>query len=523
MHASSTQVLIAGAGPVGLTCALVLARHGIQVRIIDEGESPSEHSKALVLWRGSLKALHPYIETSLFRTGRADVRGVQLSSEKAPIAHMSLEDEDRGVVPGIFIPQYDTESCLIEALRERGVEVERGSRLTSFSSAAEGASAQLSTTGGDEEITVPWLIGCDGGHSLIRKTLGLSFEGRSSDRRWLIADVDIDRDEDIHVLHVVRAAAGMVVCIPISEGRWRILVDAGDGDGGDSPEAPTIEEIQQIIDDRTSLGWKIRNQYWLTHFKINERQVESYVNGRVLLAGDAAHVHSPAGAQGMNTGIQDAVNLSWKLAMVLKGQAPESLMRTYDEERIPVGAAVIKASGLMTRAAMNTSPIAIGLGKVLAPIMTTLPMVRKRAMAFLTEDSVSYREGSLAGIRADHVSHGPGDLFPDFMIQMEGDSRPAVDLLMDPGFTLIVIGDSKEPTALVECFLNSGVDLNVRQVGPAGQAQDNGGRLVDAFNLPSSGFILVRPDSVIAAVSEEVGPLVSWFKGVTSGQAFKAI
>ena len=295
-----------------------------------------------------------------------------------------------------------------------------------------------------------------------------------------------------------------VVLLPLSEERWRIIVDAGEIEEAGDAGAPTIEDIQQAIDDRTSLGWKIMAQHWLTHFHINERQVDSYVNGRVLLAGDAAHVHTPAGGQGMNTGIQDGVNLAWKLAMVLRGQASESLMCTYHSERHPVGAYVIKASSMMIRAAMNTSPLAIGIGKVLAPIMTTLPTVRKRAMAFLTEDFVSYRESPLAGMRSGQGSHGPGDAFPDFMIRFsDGEHRSAIELLKDPGFTLVVVGDSVDSKPIVDRFKQAGIDLHVRLVATDADAQDNEGRLVDAFGLPDGGFVLVRPDSYVATVSND--------------------
>ncbi|MBG84936.1 MAG: hypothetical protein CMJ40_10390 [Phycisphaerae bacterium] len=516
MQSPSTQVLVVGAGPVGLTCALVLSRLGIRVRIIDEQPSKASYSKALVLWRGSLKTLNPFIDISRFEAGHSDVRGARLSSKKDSIAHMSLEDEDRGVVPGIFIPQYDTESCLIDALQEQGIEIERGSRLESFSQSDDGVSVRVASGNGDEDIQASWLIGCDGGHSTIRKTLGLSFDGQSREHRWLLADVDIDRQEDEHELRIVQSGLGAVVCFPISERRWRIIVDAGEVEDGVDAGAPAIEDIQQAIDDRTSLGWRIMAEHWLTHFHINERQIDCYVNGRVLLAGDAAHVHTPAGGQGMNTGIQDAVNLAWKLSMVLSDQAPDSLMQSYHAERHPVGAYVIKASRLMMRAAMDTSPFAIGLGKVLAPIMTTLPMIRKRAMSFLTEDFVSYRDGPLAGVRSGWTGHGSGDAFPDFMIRMnDGDDRAAIHLLKEPGFTLVVIGDPDEPRVIVDSFIRASIDLHVRRVCTGGDAEDIDGRLADAFELPAGGYVLVRPDSFIAVVSNDAGRVTEWLSVLT--------
>ena len=178
----------------------------------------------------------------------------------------------------------------------------------------------------------------------------------------------------------------------------------------------------------------------------------------------------------------------------------------------------------MIRAAMNTSPLAIGLGKVLAPIMTTLPMLRKRAMAFLTEDFVSYRESPLAGMRSSHASHGPGDAFPDFMIRFsDGDHRSAIELLNAPGFTLVVVGDSVDPKPIVDSFRLAGIDLHVRAITASGDAQDNEGRLVDAFDIPDGGFVLVRPDSYIASVSRDAQRVAEWLSGIQSGRWLNGI
>ena len=523
MKSSIPQVLVVGAGPVGLASALALARLGISVRIIDQSTDVNIYSKALVLWRGSLKALNPFLDISLLTDAHPDFRGLKASSKEEAIAYMSFEDDSRGIKPGVFIPQYETESCLINALESNGVTIERGVGLKSFTHSETGVIASLESEQGIENLEIPWMIACDGGHSTVRKALGLKFEGVTAERRWLIADVDIDQDEDVHSLQIIRNTHGVVVGFPIEGRRWRLLVDGGEV-SDDGEIQVTVEEIQAAIDDRTSLGWTITNHYWLTHFHINERQVDDYVIGRVLLAGDAAHVHTPAGGQGMNTGLQDAINLAWKLAMVLHEQAPESLMRSYQSERHPVGRAVIKGSALIMRAAMHTSPLSMGLGKVLLPMISSLSMIRKKAIAFLTEDSISYRESPLAGIRPEGVTHGPGDLFPDYIIRTkDGCQNPATVLLSDPGFTLVAFGESVETQSLIDLFSQSGLPLHVRHVHTDGDAEDFDGHLARAFNLSAAGYVLVRPDSFIAVVSNDAGRVTEWLSGLTSGRYMNGI
>ena len=201
-----------------------------------------------------------------------------------------------------------------------------------------------------------WLLGCDGGHSAIRKSLGLEFPGATLDHRWLIADVAIEQASDPSRIRIELDRGGVVAVFPVGAGRWRVVADLGRSD--DAASEPTLADVQRLLDARTTLEWTATRAYWLGHFKINERQVERYRHGRILLAGDAAHVHSPAGGQGMNTGMQDAQNLAWKLAVHLRDGGDESLIDTYHAERHPVGHQVIRDSARMLRMTMLTNRLA---------------------------------------------------------------------------------------------------------------------------------------------------------------------
>ncbi|MEE2906742.1 MAG: FAD-dependent monooxygenase, partial [Planctomycetota bacterium] len=364
--------------------------------------------------------------------------------------------------------------------------------------------------GESETQQVSWLLGCDGGHSIVRKHLGLSFPGETMDRRWLLADIGIEESIPMDELRVETAPQGAVACFPISSHRWRVICDAGPIEEGAEPQPVTLEQIQEIMRERTSWGWTIREAFWLTEFHVNERQVEQYRHGRVFLAGDAAHVHSPAGGQGMNTGMQDAINLAWKLAMVQGGQAPEALLDTYQAERHPIGAMVVKGSATLIRNATRTSRMARGVRSFLIPLATSIGPVRRKLVGMLTEDNVTYRDGPLAGIRRSHVSHGPGDGFPDRFISMNGQEMSSTHLLRNAGPTVVVFGDDQDLSGLTFGFDGKGMPVVKKRVGSGGDAEDSEGVLARTLGLHDGGLVLVRPDGVIAAVGQEAGELQAW-------------
>ena len=471
----TTSVLIAGAGPVGLTAALMMARHGTPLRIIDVNEGPTTLSKALVVWRRTLQVLDPALPWQRVLEGhiRAE-RGLFFDSGK-PIAELPFESGDHGMPAGVFIPQCDTEQLLTEALAEHGVQVERSTKLESFEPGDEGVVCSLST---GETLQTPWLIGCDGAHSTVRHTLDLAFPGETVDQRWLLADIIIDGDAPQGAAVMEGGPQGPVALFPISENRWRVIASAGERAPGQDYADPTVEDIQRVIDTRSAMNWTIREALWLGQFGVNERQIASYVHGRVLLAGDAAHVHSPAGGQGMNTGMQHAANLAWKVSLVERGAAARSLIDTYQAERHPIGAAVVKYTGRMLKAAMIENSIVRSLRGTAMHLALSVPALRRKVASALTEDVVCYRNSPLAGGGGTRRLR-PGDALPDR-----------------------VWGD-----VLVSDALRGGEALHISDAD-AGPAQLGLGgfpirRVVDAALVAElGGQVLVRPDGVIAAMGE---------------------
>ena len=244
--------------------------------------------------------------------------------------------------------------------------------------------------------------------------------------------------------------------------------------------------MQEVLDRRTDLGWKVASSHWTSDFGVNERQVEQYVHGRVLLAGDAAHVHSPAGGQGMNTGIQDAANLAWKLALVHRGAAGAGLLATYHAERHPVGAAVLRQSGAMLQASMVDGPLGF-VRDHLAPVALSIPALRDRFVAFLTEEAVSYRDGPLA----DGSGHRHG--------VRSGDGWP-----LSPGARaeLVLLGDAADSDAPAHFGGPGGFPLTVTRAVTDDHVAETIGS--------DTGAVLVRPDGAVASVADHAHTVTEW-------------
>ena len=422
---AKVDVLISGAGPVGLTMANELVRHGISVRIVDKSAERTDKSKALVLWSRTLELFDHAGYVEPFLAAGMQAHGAQMSNGKDVIARISLDDIESVYPYALMIPQSDTERVLEEQLAKRGVKVERTVGLESFTDQGNQVQAVLRKASGESEtLTADWLVGCDGAHSAVRHGLGFTFDGTTQPSDWYLADGHISGLEPQDRLHIFWHKDGILAFFPITEGRWRVIADLGPAQGDAHCPDPTLQEVQALITLRGTDGIVIKDAYWLAAFRINERKVSQYGRGRAFLAGDAAHIHSPAGGQGMNTGMQDAFNLAWKLSLVIGGVCKPSLLDSYSVERSAVGDMVLRNASRLTDAAIVRNPIIQGLRNTVVKFALGFPQLGHRVANLLAELDIGYPKSPLTVAGAHHPSaRKAGERWPERLPADPGRAR----------------------------------------------------------------------------------------------------
>ncbi len=392
-----TEVLVVGAGPTGLTAAAALSRWGVKARVIDQAPAPSDQSKALGVQPGTLECLRDVFGARL---------PAQMIQEGFPVKafHLRVEgqrtlDIDTSVIPSAYnfilvLEQSKTERLLAEVLSGESIPVERSRALLETREEGNGVLSRTRKSDGTEEvIRSQFVLGCDGAHSLVRHQAGIDFQGKPYSADFILGDVRLEWACPDGEIQIFLGNRGVAAAFPIKgDHRFRFILIPKEKTAVESL-AISPEEFNRTARGLCPLPLKMLEPIWLTRFRVHHRRAKRFQKGRLFLLGDAAHIHSPIGGQGMNTGIQDAVNLSFKVARVLRHGAPLESLNGYEAERVPVADAILKNTDAATRTILlGENPFLQKMAFYLAPRLGRLPFLQKKILRGISQIEVARRE-----------------------------------------------------------------------------------------------------------------------------------
>ncbi|GAB3162280.1 FAD-dependent monooxygenase [Myceligenerans halotolerans] len=438
-----TQVLIVGAGPTGLALAVQLRRHGIACRVIDKHAGVLELTKSAALHARTLEHFRDLgvADRILAEGQRVDVLALRTGyRDRIAVDFRALADTAYPYM--IDIPQARTEHILIDRLADAGVRVEREAACTAVEQTADGVRASVATTDGTETISADWLVGCDGARSTVRALIGKDFAGAAYADDWVLCDAVVDWPLPRNEMTFSGDGEGIYGVFPLpGERRYRLAyTQRRDSDG--TPIEPDLADAQQAM-ARTGIQGRIHtvDEFWT--FNLAHRQADGYRRGRVFLAGDAGHVHTPFGGQGLNLGVGDAINLGWKLAAVIDGTAPQSLLDSYETERHHVAEQVVAFTHLGAQAMLLRGDPRRHLRDAVMTALQAAPPVRRTMARRLSQLAHSYRATS--AVRGPVRSPRAGDRLPDPMLYDGVANRPVRlhDWLPSDRYTLLLTGDRR--------------------------------------------------------------------------------
>jgi 2-polyprenyl-6-methoxyphenol hydroxylase-like FAD-dependent oxidoreductase len=436
---SNAPILIIGAGPTGLNLALRLARSGTAFCIIDEHDGPAQESRALAVHARTLEFYHQLGLADAIVDAGTRIGGIRMYRDGRARGHIKLGDISAGLSPYPFIldfPQDEHERLLVDRLRDMGIEVERRTALASFTQDPDGADAVLIKDGQRSHVRASYICGCDGARSKVREGIGASFSGGTYQHLYYVADVRLETPDTGNDFHIATGTDTFALRLPARKGQNERLI----GFAPDGIEHPVFEDVR--ADAEHLLDIRVAEVNWFSTYRVHHRVAGRFRKGRAFLLGDAGHLHSPVGGQGMNTGIGDAVNLAWKLAAVVGGRAAEALLDTYEAERIPFARSLVATTDRVFQTVVSDGVDGHVLRSLVLPTLIPAAMhvgaARKAMFRLASQIAIHYPESSLSVGRAGDVAGG--DRLPwvgsidnhaplislDWQLHVYGDVAPAI-------------------------------------------------------------------------------------------------
>ena len=524
------DVLIVGAGPTGLMLALELAMQNVSFCIIDKEPVRSDKSRALVVHPRTLEMLDRHgLAREFLALGRL-ATGVRVYVNRQLALEFDLQDlgfEDTAFPTPLFISQADTERFIDQTLQGYGRAVERPVTAEKLQQDSTGVTAWLrGEDGTEEQVRAEYVVGCDGAHSVVRHAANLSFEGAAYPQDFILADVHLKWEHPSDRVTMFMGQGGVLVGFPLNDGLFRLIGSRAEGLLNNCEE-PTLADFEKLFVQMAPGHAQLADPVWISRFRLHHRGVDRYRAGRLFVAGDAAHIHSPAGGQGMNTGMQDAVNLGWKLAHVVRGEADESLLDSYDIERRRVGDHLLRSTDRAFQIITTSNSVFVFLRTMLVswllPWVTKDRSRRARMFRFMSQLGIRYRNSPIVGSASTYQGSRVrgGDRAPDGEVHcLDGTATNLSALCKGPNHHLMLFSGPLGTAANEEALqgaaasfveVNSGwakVQIILTTAAAAswespGYVVDEQGRVHARYGFTEPAYVLVRPDGHVAYI----GPL----------------